>query len=1141
MKVGVLAAAVVVWIGLAVLLGKLLKLHGADFWILVAGLALIGILAAAALWWFTRKKGGDAAEPMDEKDELEQLFREAEARLAKSRLGSGAKLSTLPVFFVMGERGSAKTTTVLQSGLDPELIAGQVYQDNAVVPTATANVWFARDAVLFESAASILDDGKRWVSAVRRLRPGRLASVSKSGQAPRAALVCFDIETFLRPGGADAAVASARRLHARLNEVSQNLGISFPVYVLFTRADRISFFADYTANFTNEEAAQVFGATLPVPPRDSKRIYAEEQSGRITDAFNTLYYSLSAKRPEILIREHDEGKLPGGYEFPREFRKTRDSLTRFLVELCRPSQLTSAPFLRGFYFTGVRPVLVSDATAAPGRSQPERPKFQPAEGATGMFRLGATPETAPAAAAQPAMGTRRVPQWVFLNHLFTDVLLADRDALAASGASTQTSMLRRVLLTAASIICVLLSIALLVSFFRNNALEGDVLSAAEGIGSGEAVGNDFPSADALLRLDRLRQSVATLADYENNGAPLGMRWGLYTGDRMIPWARRIYFQKFNLLLFASTKKNLTSILNGFPLSPGPTDDYKYGYDTLKSDLIVTSNHDRSTSGYLTPVLTNRWLAGRTLDATRLDLVRRQFDFYADQLREQNPFSSDNDSGMVEHARAYLAKFGGSERVYQAMLADAAKGNPAINFNSKIPNSAPFVVDSYDVPGAFTKRGWQTMQDDLKHPDRFFKGEEWVLGNQAASAIDMAKIALELQGKYLNDFLTQWRTYLKRATVVSYKNIPDASQKLKTLSSPQSPLLALFWLASQNTNVNNPDVTKAFKALYGVVPPAATDSYVNPANDPYMKALLTLQISLEQIAQQPGSPDPSVASQTLSNASNAKLATRQMAQSFGVDPVAHLEATVEKLLEDPITYVEGQLRGLGPAELNGKGKGLCGQLSTTLTKFPFNPASQTAATVADVNSAFKPKEGALWTFYDANLSKYLVRQGQQFVPDPAAPVKLAPSFVQFFNRAAAFSDAAYAGGAADPHFSYGLRPAFAGDLESVKLTIDGQTAELTAGAATKKFNWQASGPHGVQVTAKYAGGGEVPYASFDGAWAVFEWIADADNVHGSTLEWRLKTGKRNTSTLSPVRFDIDNPIFLKGYFTGMGCVSTIAKP
>ena len=1148
MKPALVAAGVVVWVGLAVALAKLLKLHGPDFWILVAGLALVGIIAAVAIWWFTRNKKTDPAEPMDERDELEQLFREAETRLAKSRLGSGAKLSTLPVFFVIGERGSTKTTTVLHSGLDPELIGGQVYQDNNVVPTASANLWFARDAVLFEPSAAILDDEPRWKSIVRRLRPGRLTSVSRSGQAPRAALVCFDIESFLRPGGVDAAVATARKMHARLNDVAQNLGVSFPVYVLFTRTDRVAFFLDYTANFTNEEAGQVFGTTLPAPSRDSQRIYAEEQSARITGAFDELYFSLAAKRPAMLIREHDETKLPGTYEFPRELRKTRDALTRFLVELCRPSQLASAPFLRGFYFTGVRPVLVNEAAPAPHRPQPAAQSFQPAAGATGIFRMAPTPEAAPAVAAQPAIGPRRVPQWVFLNHLFTDVLLADREALALSGSSSRTSMGRRILLACAAAVCVLLSVAMVVSFFRNNSLEADVLRAAEGISSGEAVGNDLPSADALTRLDRLRESVATLAGYQRDGAPLGLRWGLYTGNEMLPPARRLYFDKFNQLLFASTKKNLVSILGGLPLSPGPTDDYQYGYDTLKSYLITTSNHDRSTKAYLTPVLLNRWLAGRTIDPARLALARRQFDFYADELQAANPFTSDNDAGSIERARSYLAKFAGEERVYQFMLAEANKATPPINFNAKFPGSAAVVIDSYDVPGAFSKTGWKTMQDNLKHVDRFFNGEQWVLGNQAASTIDLAKLALQLQGRYLNDFLNQWRAYLKRASVVTYKNLQDASQKLKTLSSPQSPLLALFWLAAQNTGVDNPDVTKALKAVYAVTPPAAKDSYVNPANDPYMKALLALQISLEQIAQQPGTPDSAAVSQTLSNASNAKLVTRQMAQSFGVDPAVHLESTVEKLLEDPITYVESQLRNLGPSELNGKGKGLCGQLSTALTKFPFNSASQSQATVADVNGAFKPKEGALWAFYDANLSKNLVRQGSQFVPAPDASVKLNPAFVQFFNRAAAFADMVYAGGAADPHFSYNLRPIFSEDVQSLKVTIDGQQADFTPGAAAKKFNWQAGGAHGVQLTGKYKGGTDFQYPSYDGLWAVFAWVSDADSPPGSTLEWRLKAGKSSRPVLSPVtnqpasvRFEIDNPVLRKGYFAGMSCVSTIAKP
>jgi type VI secretion system protein ImpL len=33
---------------------------------------------------------------------------------------------------------------------------------------------------------------------------------------------------------------------------------------------------------------------------------------------------------------------------------------QFLVDLCQHSQLTLGPFLRGFYFTGVRPIVINE-------------------------------------------------------------------------------------------------------------------------------------------------------------------------------------------------------------------------------------------------------------------------------------------------------------------------------------------------------------------------------------------------------------------------------------------------------------------------------------------------------------------------------------------------------------------------------------------------------------------------------------------------------------------------------------------------------------------------------------------------------------------------------------------------------------
>ena len=54
--------------------------------------------------------------------------------------------------------------------------------------------------------------------------------------------------------------------------------------------------------------------------------------------------------------------------FPRELRKLRNNLASYLVELARPSHLNANPYLRGFYFTGVRAHMVEQMVSAPATS-----------------------------------------------------------------------------------------------------------------------------------------------------------------------------------------------------------------------------------------------------------------------------------------------------------------------------------------------------------------------------------------------------------------------------------------------------------------------------------------------------------------------------------------------------------------------------------------------------------------------------------------------------------------------------------------------------------------------------------------------------------------------------------------------------
>ncbi|MCX6624984.1 MAG: hypothetical protein NTY38_28775, partial [Acidobacteria bacterium] len=965
-------AALLGYMVISFLTGKvMLKLDGMSLLLFFFILGAVGIIAAGAwVWYRSRSQASSdadagAADPGGT-DEISLLARDADAKLAAAKLAQGGGIRNLPAIILLGDRATTKTSVMANSGLEPELLAGQVYQESAIVPTRAANFWFARKAVFAELGGKLLAEPQAWKSMIRRLAPGALKSAAAGGQAPRAAIVCFDCENFTRQGADNLVGGAARFMHTRLNEISEGLGISFPVYVLFTKADRLPFFADYVRNLTNEEASQVVGATVPMRTQVGG-VYAEEETARLSNAFNQLYYSIAEKRTEFLPREHDQDRLPGAYEFPREFHKIRTAVVNYLVDLCRPSQLRASPFLRGFYFTGVRPIIVNE-TAQPMPVQQPQSSMHAAGSATGVFRVGG-PQAQTPHAAPVVTGTRKVPQWLFLSHLFNDVILRDDAAMGASGASTKTSKLRRVLFAVGTGLCLLFSILFLVSFFGNRSLESDAITASKNIAATEAAGMNLASVESLQKLEALRQSLEQLTVYHDEGAPTRLRWGLYAGEAMYPEVRRIYYNKFQQLLLAQTQAKMLAYLQRLPAMPDPAFEYGRTYDTLKGYLITTSNHDKSSKGFLTPVLQGWWTEGREVDSERAQLARKQFDFYSDDLKRENPFSSENDASTVDRSRRYLAQFSGTERVYQFMLAEASRRNPSVNFNQKFPGSAETVENRKDVVGAFTKAGWGFMQGAIKRADQFFGGEKWVLGDYAPTAIDRGKLEKELTDRFTVDYIAAWRAYINNSRVMPYAGLKDAATKLNQLSGNQSPLLALFWLASQNTGVDSPKVLEAFQPIHQVVPPAQADRYIGPTNQPYMNSLLQLQNSIEQAANAP-TVDPGMASATLQNANSAKMGTRQVAQGFRIDPEAHLETKVEKLLQDPITNAEGLLRGLGPAELNAKGRGMCMQFSAVFAKFPFNPKAQAEATLDEVGGLLKPQTGALWTFYEANLKAIL---------------------------------------------------------------------------------------------------------------------------------------------------------------------------
>ena len=1141
LALGVFAA----YVAVALILVFALKLHGSKVWQVSGSLALLGVISAGLLLYYLRH---DLRKPVagSPAGSIDATIAAARAQLASAQRGTKPNLGALPVLVVLGPGGSTKTTTVVRSGLDPELLAGDVYRGETVAPTTGVNLWFAQGTVVVEAGAPLVEDATGWRQLMRALRPRSLRSaLTGRPQSPRLALVCFGCDEFYKTGSGEAVPAAARLLRARLGEAAAQFGVRLPTYVVFTRLDAIPGFDAFTRNFSADEAREPLGAAL-LPDGGGAGTYADRVTPALDHAFEDLYTSLAERRLQVLGRESAADMKPGAYEFAREFNKVRALAVDFLREIGRPSELEVSPVLRGFYFTGVQAVFITDSTAEEITKAPVQAAVR---NATAVFSAPVVSAAAPRAAAG---GTRKVPRWDFLPRVMREVVFGDEAAVRLTSSGARVGFWRRLGLAAVIVVAALLTTAFVVSYRGNKSLESDALDATKGIAALAPNPVDLPPADALTRLDALRMQLDTLSSYAHEGAPLHLRWGLYAGSTLYQDVRNAYFAAFNKLMFGGTRASMLATLRGLPDAPRPTDDYGATYTLLKAYVITTTHPEKSTTDFLAPALMTQWLAGRPVDSTRAVLARRQFATYATELQYGNPLPDSADAGAVARARTFLRQFAGSERIYQFMLSEASKANPSVQFNRDVAGSAPFVSDTYEVPGAYTKKGAAFMFSAFKTVDKYLTGENWVVGDGAAT-VDKAKLAAELRGRYVTDFTAQWRKFLQSATVSRYAGIKDAAQKLRAFSGNQSPLLALFSIVSQNTDISVPEVTAIFQPVQVVTPPAAKDKLIGPGNSAYVNALLTLQSSLDQTANAQGPAAEQAASQAAGNATAAHTAARQVASAFNIDQQGQVHVTVQTLMEAPIAYAEPLLRNFGAAEINVRARAFCSAMRPLLAKFPFAPASAQQASLAEVAEMLRPGTGKLWQFYDNSLASSVQRQGTQFTPTPGGSVRVNPGFIVLLSRAAAFSQVIFLNDSPEPHLTFTVQPAPSEPFSSVSISLDGEVIRsVTNGnVSSARIDWPSAG-HEAKLSAGNGGPDITMVGPYSGPWAVFQLFNAADEwrqmANGYRVGWELATRAQRVTLpggqSAKIVVQIDNgpaaTVLRKGFFAGSSCVGDIAQ-
>ncbi|HFE37443.1 MAG TPA: type VI secretion system membrane subunit TssM, partial [Gammaproteobacteria bacterium] len=262
---------------------------------------------------------------------------------------SGARgLHELPWYIIIGPPGSGKTTALINSGLRFPL-AEQMGQQplKGIGGTRNCDWWFSDEAVLIDTAgryttqdSNQATDSEAWSGFLKLLRKHR------PRQPINGVILSISLSELMMQS------ESERKQHAhtikqRLQELYENLGIQFPVYVLFTKCDLIAGFNEYFDNLSSQERQQIWGMTFPT----SDKLESQFNLNNFKEEFDALLRRLNDRLQWRLQEERDVSRRALILGFPSELAALKEMTCQLLDATFRPGNFDNTVNLRGVYFT----------------------------------------------------------------------------------------------------------------------------------------------------------------------------------------------------------------------------------------------------------------------------------------------------------------------------------------------------------------------------------------------------------------------------------------------------------------------------------------------------------------------------------------------------------------------------------------------------------------------------------------------------------------------------------------------------------------------------------------------------------------------------------------------------------------------